>query len=215
MVVKKKIIKKKSVKKKFKPIVKKEKIPKTVLDFLKKFPNNPAGVKKMAVELHSFLKQAESKSEYSQAYNNYSVEKILKERRIPVLFVPGKNGLKPKWGCYTLSRTLFVLLKQMNLKPKMVRYRLNGKGPLLVQKGVVLEKTLNRMHTSIFFEFGGRIFNIDPFFVKLPLQELKKEDLDQIKQLSKNNQFFSINPGDISFENFLEDQNFHSNISRF
>lgn len=191
-------------KKQNKPPIKKQKS--VINSFISNYPKSLEGIKRMAVDLYAFLTPAQTKKDYLHAYNDAPVEKLLREKRIPVLFEFSKSGkLKPKWGCYTLCRTMFVSLKAMNLKPKMARYFLEGNGPLLVQRKITLSNG-HRPHTSIFFEFQGKVYNIDPFFPRLPLHEVTKAELLEIERLSKMKKFFFVKPGQIPFEEFLQER---------
>jgi hypothetical protein len=149
-------IRKKVVRVKKRKVKKVSNSKKIVNEFSKNYSKSIDGIKKMSIDLYSFLSPSNSNKEHANAYNNYSVERILRERRIPVLFRVGKDfKFKPKWGCYTLSRIMFACLKEMGLKPKLVRYFVNGGGPLVAQKKVVVEKRLP--HTSVFFSIKWKI----------------------------------------------------------
>lgn len=183
----------------------KQKVKSEVGKFVSTYPKTIVGIKKMSVDLYKFLTPANTRHEYTHAYNNYSVERLLKEKRVPVLYAPGASGkMRPKWGCYTLCRVMFASLKKMGLKPKMARYFLEGKGPLLAQRKITLSKN-HRPHTSIFFEFEGKIYNVDPFFPMLPVHEVTKKELSDLTAMNAQNKFFFVKPGQIPFEEFTEE----------
>ncbi len=174
-------------------------------EFVSKYPATPEGIKKAALKLYTFLSPAKSKAEFHDAYNGWGVERILKEKRIPVLFAPGSTGkMRPKWGCYTMCRLMFSTLQEMGLKPKMARYFLDGKGPLKIQK-VVKNPGATRPHTSVFFTHRGQLYNVDPFFPSLPVHKVSDKEMATLRELQKTDRFFFVKPGQIPFEEFEEE----------
>jgi hypothetical protein len=50
------------------------------------------------------------------------------------------------------------------------------------------------------------LYNVDPFFIRLPIQEITKKESQEIHDLIKKGKFLFIKPGDISFERFIFEQ---------
>lgn len=178
------------------------------------------GIKAVAKEVKGFLVEATTLQESTHAYNDKSVIQILKDKRIPVLY--GYKGFRkrPRWGCYTMSRVLYEILRVKGYKPKMVRYFLDGGGPLPAQKAFidpsskgasfkgVFSNGTNRgnPHTSIFFSFGKKIYNIDAFFPRVVLHEITPQMIEKLKELQQRGRFEYIKPGQISFEDFQKEK---------
>jgi len=179
--------------------------------------NNLAGIKAVARKIRGFLTEATTTNAYISAYNDASVSKLLSEEKIPVLFSYKGMKKRPRWGCYPISRVLYDLLKVKGYKPRLVRYFLDGSGPLPAQKSIVMgnskassfkmiSASSANPHTSIFFQFEGKLYNLDAFFQGVLLHEVTPNMLEELKKLHLQKKFEYIRPGQISFDEYLHER---------
>lgn len=87
----------------------------------------------------------------------------------------------------------------------MMRYFLDGKGPLLVQQAAKSKKGEHRPRASVFFTLGGKIYNVELLFPRLPIQEITPKVQEEVRKLQKEKKFKEVKPGDISFEKFQDE----------
>jgi hypothetical protein len=173
-------------------------------------------IKSLVLEIKSYLQPAGKFSEAINAFNKQTASQTAKNKRVPVLYGPGRNGnLVPSFGCYTQSKLLHTLLKKMGVKAKLFAYFVDNKGRIIATRAPSLEMCdikpfgvgmaeKHRAHASVFFEMNGKTYNADPFFGIV--YEMKPIILERLYSLAPHRRFQDISRKKIGFSEFSDMQ---------